>query len=151
MEVINDPRLDQYASFWRRLAAFIVDILILGLVETIILRPLFTEGDFSFTNVNGVWVWFGSPFKLTASTIVAWLYFSLLESSGRRGTIGKIIMNVYVADMNGKQITFGAASLRYFSKFLSAFIFGVGFLMILFTDKNQGLHDLLAKTLVIKK
>jgi uncharacterized RDD family membrane protein YckC len=39
---------------------------------------------------------------------------------------------------------------RYFAKIISAIILGVGFLMIAFTDKKRGLHDMIASTLVIK-
>jgi uncharacterized RDD family membrane protein YckC len=39
---------------------------------------------------------------------------------------------------------------RYFAKIISAIILGIGFLMIAFTDKKRGLHDMIASTLVIK-
>ena len=43
------------------------------------------------------------------------------------------------------------ANARYWAKLLSFLIAGVGFLMIAFTERSQGLHDLLAGTLVIRR
>lgn len=56
-----------------------------------------------------------------------------------------------VTNLNEKGITFGTASIRYFGKFLSAAIFGIGFIMAAFTQKKQALHDTLAKTVVVNK
>lgn len=48
------------------------------------------------------------------------------------------------------QIGFGKANGRYWSKIISALILFVGFLMVAFTEKKQGLHDKIAGTLVIR-
>ena len=53
-------------------------------------------------------------------------------------------------DENGERISFGRANGRYWSKILSAFILCIGFLMAGFTKKKQGLHDIIAGTLVVK-
>ena len=53
-----------------------------------------------------------------------------------------------VVDINDKKISFGKATARYFAKFLSAAIFGIGFLMIAFSKYHQGLHDMTAGTFV---
>jgi uncharacterized RDD family membrane protein YckC len=74
-----------------------------------------------------------------------------MESSSYQGTIGKKILGIKVIDMNGNRISFVKATVRYFSKLLSALIIGIGFLMAGFTNKKQALHDLIAETLVVKK
>jgi len=85
-------------------------------------------------------------------TIIAgWLYFSLMESSKFQGTIGKLALGIIVTDMEGNKISFGRATGRYFGKIVSAIILYVGFMMAGFTEKKQGLHDILASTLVWKK
>jgi uncharacterized RDD family membrane protein YckC len=53
--------------------------------------------------------------------------------------------------MNGARISFGNATGRYFGKILSGLILYVGYLMVAFTDKKQGLHDMMASTLVVLK
>jgi len=86
---------------------------------------------------------------LIAQTILAWLYFGLCESSAWQGTVGKLALGIRVTDMDGKRISFMRATGRYFGKIVSAFILCIGFLMVAWTQRKQGLHDLLAQTLVL--
>ena len=79
-----------------------------------------------------------------------WLYYAFLESSSWQGTIGKKVVGLRVTDMNGNRISFGRATGRYFGMILSGMICFIGWLMIAFTEKKQGLHDMLASTLVLK-
>ena len=85
------------------------------------------------------------------SIIAGWLYYALMESSSKQGTIGKQVMGIRVTDLEGNQISFGRASGRYFGKILSALILAIGYLMMLFTQKKQTLHDLMAGCMVVKK
>ena len=78
-----------------------------------------------------------------------WLYFALQESGAHQATIGKRMMGLRVFDMNGQRISFGRASGRYFAKILSALILLIGFVMIAFTARKQGLHDMIAGTVVL--
>jgi uncharacterized RDD family membrane protein YckC len=121
-----------YAGFWKRLAAYIIDGLIVGAASSI----LFVISWGVFTPVLFV---------------VGWLYFAIMESSEKQATLGKMALNIIVTDMEGKRISFGKATGRYFAKILSAIILYIGFLMVAFTDKKQGLHDMLANTLVLNK
>ena len=68
-----------------------------------------------------------------------------------QATIGMKMCKIKICDQNFKKITLGRATLRYFSAPLSGIIFLIGFLMIGFTKKKQGLHDLITKTLHINK
>ena len=75
-------------------------------------------------------------------------YFAGLESSTRQATLGKMLFKLKVGDVNGNQISFGNALGRYFAKILSAIILGIGFMMVGWDEKKQGLHDKLAGTYV---
>ena len=55
-----------------------------------------------------------------------------------------------VVDESGNRLTFLRATGRFFAKFISTIILCIGFLMIAFTDRKRGLHDMIAGTLVIK-
>jgi uncharacterized RDD family membrane protein YckC len=59
-------------------------------------------------------------------------------------------LGLRVVTSNGQRLSFMNATGRYFAKIISAIILGIGFLMIAFTDKKRGLHDMIASTLVIK-
>ena len=134
-----------YAGFWRRVVAAILD----GLVVSIVTVPLILAlggGD----DVGSYSGRFSSPAASSISIVLGWLYAALMESSSRQATLGKMAMGAIVTDLEGRRIGFGKATGRHFAKILSALIFGIGFLMVAFTARKQGLHDILAGTLVLK-
>jgi uncharacterized RDD family membrane protein YckC len=79
------------------------------------------------------------------------LYVAALESSSRQATAGKRALGIVVTDGHGRRITFAGATGRYFAKILSAITLGIGYLMIVFTSKEQGLHAKVARTLVVAR
>ena len=123
-KVFEEPEGERYAGFWVRTVAMVIDILIM--------LPF----DFIF-----------GPLGL----VTHWLYFAFMESSSRQATLGKQILGLYVGDSNGDRISFGLATGRYFSKFLSFFTLYIGFIMVAFTKRKQGLHDLICDTLVYSR
>ena len=90
-------------------------------------------------------------FSGLGTAVIFWLYFAGFESSARQATPGKRFLGIMVTDMAGNRITFGAATGRCIGKFFSAVILGIGFIMIIFTNHKQGLHDKIAATLVVRK
>ena len=133
-----------YAGFWRRVAAWLLDALVLGIV-TVPLSLAFNGGNDVGSDSMAY-----SPAAQSISTALGWLYFALMESSARQATLGKMALGIVVTDLEGRRIGFGKATGRYFAKILSALIIGIGFLMVAFTQRKQGLHDILAGTLVVK-
>ena len=65
-------------------------------------------------------------------------------------TLGKMAIGLRVVTSDGQRLSFANATGRYFAKILSAIILLIGFIMIAFTDRKRGLHDMIAGTLVIK-
>ena len=65
--------------------------------------------------------------------------------------MGKIALGIQVTDLQGNRVSFGKALGRNVAKILSALILYIGFIMAAFTAKKQGLHDMIAGTLVVKK
>ena len=125
--------MTQYAGFWRRFVAWVIDLVIL-IVIGFIVNLILAE-------------WLAS----TISVFLGWLYFAGMESSTRQATLGKGAMGIFVTDMDGRRISFLRATGRYFAKILSALIFMIGYIMAAFTARKQALHDILASTLVLKK
>jgi uncharacterized RDD family membrane protein YckC len=76
-------------------------------------------------------------------------YFVIAESSSLQGTLGKYVLGLRVAGLNGQRITLGRAFGRYQARLASVVPFYLGFLMPLVTPKHQGLHDIIAGTLVV--
>ncbi|MBP2070853.1 RDD family protein [Thermoanaerobacterium butyriciformans] len=119
----------EYAGFWRRFVAYIIDGLILGIIEAIFISAKM-------------------PY---AVLFVGWLYYALMESSSTQATLGKMALGLYVTDLNGDKIGFGRATGRYFGKIISGLILFVGFMMAGWTARKQALHDIMAETLVLKR
>ena len=65
------------------------------------------------------------------------------------GTPGKLILGLRIVNEKGKFIGIPNAILRYVSQMLSAIIFGIGYLMIAWDKKKQGLHDKIANMYVV--
>lgn len=76
------------------------------------------------------------------------LYFAISESSVYQGTLGKRVMKIKVADLNGERISFGRALARNISKILSVPLY-IGFIMAGVTKRKQGLHDMITGCLVL--
>ncbi len=139
----------EYAGFWRRFAATIIDSILLNIVTMIVglivgIRPGMLYGE----NLVDV----ARPRLAVFSLItvaIAWLYYTLLESSSWRATLGKMALGIRVTDMRGNRISFGRANGRYWAKILSSVILMIGYLMAAFTERKQALHDILAATLVV--
>ena len=146
-----------YSGFFRRALAFIIDLFIISLPTTIIFAPMVALQTIVFAeNPNGtlqtgllgttVFCW------QLASLLVAWLYFTILESGAKQSTWGKRILGIKVVGATGERISFGRATGRFFCKsFLSPLLFQVGFIMAAFTNRKRALHDMIAEPYVVKK
>jgi uncharacterized RDD family membrane protein YckC len=121
-----------YGSFLERFAAALLDGFIL-IIPTYILQ-------YMMDNISSYMV----------SILINWLYSAFLESSENQATLGKRALGLKVTDMNGQRISFANASGRFFGKYVSAIILCIGYLMMLWDDKKQTLHDKMAGTLVVK-
>ena len=134
-----------YTGFWKRVAAFIIDVCILIIGSLAI-------GFVVFSLVMKI----DDPARLEFMTdplglIIGWLYFAVMESSTSQGTVGKMALGIKVTDTEGNKISFLRATGRHFGKIISSIILGIGYIMIAFTQKKQGLHDMLAECLVVNK
>lgn len=131
-----------YGGFWRRVGAYLIDIIVL-LIPLVILSAIQSAaGD---ENVAA-----GLQAGLLEIALY-WAYFALQESSSRQATIGKRVMGLLVCDLNGRRLTLGRATGRYFGKLLSGLLLCIGYFMVAFTERRQGLHDMMAGTVVLHR
>jgi uncharacterized RDD family membrane protein YckC len=159
------PEVGVYAGLGRRIVAFIVDkilILLLDVVAVAVLglfRGLQNLYFFavqqapveSLTTEGTSAALFGSIVAAYGIVIIVipWLYFAGFESSRSQATPGKLLMRIIVTDLEGNKPTFARVTLRHFAKIISTLIIFLGFLMIGITKKRQGLHDKIAGCLVL--
>ena len=83
--------------------------------------------------------------------VVSAIYSVVFESSAWQATIGKRVLGIIVTDEQGRRIGAGKAIGRHLGKYVSGLTLGLGFIMVGFTDRKQGLHDKIAGTLVLKR
>lgn len=133
-----------YANFWTRFVAFLIDWILLSVLSALVLLLL---GLPLAPDVRD----YEARLKMNFITIVmGWLYYAGFESSFYQATPGKQAMGVFVTDTEGYAISFSQATGRFFGRLLSGLILLIGYIMAAFTKRRQALHDLLAKTLVLK-
>ena len=91
----------------------------------------------------------GRVLPYAGGVIVALLYSPILESSKVQATVGKYLMGIQVVDQNGGRIFFSTGIVRYLMKIVSSMMCFLGYVLALFSERKQTLHDLVAGTVVI--
>jgi uncharacterized RDD family membrane protein YckC len=157
----------KYAGFWVRFAALILDMIIIGVplnivgglfikppaIEQFQLPPGRQPTNEELQKVITAFIDFYKSLMplMFASFIINWLYSALMDSSAKQGTLGKMVCGLRITDLEGNRISFGKATGRFFAKSFLSGIFLIGFIMAAFTERKQGLHDMIAGTLVVTK
>jgi uncharacterized RDD family membrane protein YckC len=156
------PRVE-YAGFWVRFLAFLIDNAVMGIGFVLILIPLiFLTGLGGIIgeihpnedlNDVGILMLFGLLFlAATVSLLWTWLYHALMESSEWQATVGKRLLGLVVTDMAGQRVSFGRATGRHFAKIITNMVPAfIGYIMAGFTERKQALHDMLAGCLVLRR
>jgi uncharacterized RDD family membrane protein YckC len=137
------------AGFWIRAAAAFIDSLIAGALQGIILflfaglLSLLLRGydSDSMVMIALAWLLGGSV------SVVYYVYFTAFGGQ----TPGKMVLRIKVVRTDNSSLTLGRAFYReVIGKFVSGIILGIGYLMIAFDQKKQGLHDRMAETYVVR-
>jgi uncharacterized RDD family membrane protein YckC len=139
-----------YVGFWWRVLAYIIDYCVLLIPSGIVgfVFGLIAAAGAGNSQQTRIVINLGGNLL---GIIVGWLYSVLMESSPKQATLGKMAIGVIVIDAQGDRLTFGRATGRYFGKIVSGLILCIGFMMVGWTARKQGLHDIMAGTYVIKK
>ena len=149
-----DATID-YAGFWIRLAAFLIDGIILCVIiwisESLLslgfglgwmgksVDPLMLD-----VAVSGVHLFLGIliPFLIILAYLAGFW--------GWRGqTPGKMVLRLKITQIDGSDIDRGTAILRLLGYVISFLIVLIGYIWIGFDTYRQGLHDKIADTYVI--
>lgn len=124
-----------YAGFWRRFFALIIDAFVVAILISLIAVSLSHLPE---------------SIIVILVLIATWLYWAGMESSIKQATLGKMALGIIVTDLNGDRLTFGRATGRLLGKFVSGLTLTIGYIIAGFTQKKQALHDMISDTLVIK-
>lgn len=144
----SDVEQEQYASFWRRFRATLIDGVLLLLTTwffSFVLNELIQGDVIQLPNDRAQ-----NIIERLFNILLRWLYFAGMESSAAQATFGKQAVGIRVADLNGDRISFARATGRYFAKLLNLLTLLVGYLMPLWTARRQALHDFVAGCVILR-
>lgn len=128
-----------YAGFWQRFFALILDGIIISVVSMLIGVVLSLVMGDAATNLNTV-------LQLIIG-IGYWVFYQQKEGQ----TLGKKALGIKVVNASGKTPDLMTFFLReIIGKFVDALTIGVGYLWMLWDPKKQCLHDKIASTYVIR-
>ena len=124
------PKNKIYAGFWHRFLAYLIDFIILAVIYFVLtLIPIIG------------WI---------IGIFFGWLYFAIQHSSSKRSTLGMRALDITINDENLDKIGFWRATGNYLVVGISIIILFIGVIMIGFTSRKQGLHNLVSRTIHLK-
>ena len=157
--------LEDYAGFWKRFAAWLLDYFVLFIPSGIILshtgltdavRKLFAAAmggqDTAVAMKDYVEAVHAAQPAVLATLVIGFLYYALLESSPWQATLGKLALGLRVTDLNGYRLSIGRSMARNVVRILNAITVLIPFIcyiVVAWTSRKQGLHDMMAKALVL--
>lgn len=145
-----------YAGFWKRVAAYFVDSIIVGMVGGIIAMIIGGVLGLAMAGMGGgdgmgVGMIVVQVITQLVSMGITAAYYAGFHASTGKATPGKMAVGIKVVRTNGDRISIARGIGRYFGAMLSALTLCIGFLMAAFTDRKQALHDMICDTLVVDK
>jgi len=125
--VISSATLPR-AGFWIRLAAVVLDAILVGMMCGFL---------------GSIWHGFGVfPFWFAVYCAAMW--------ATKGTTIGGIICSLKVVRLDDRPLDWGVAVVRTLGGFLSLFVAGLGFIWVAFDDEKQSWHDKIAGTTIVR-
>jgi uncharacterized RDD family membrane protein YckC len=148
----------RYAGFWIRFAAYLIEFVILIVLESIVnfaffgsmvatISPNVTPGQNPFETMGPLFARMGS--SVLANTLLTAAYYTFFVGA-LGATPGKLALGLKVVRPDGSAVGYGRALARWAASILSGLILGIGYIMIAFDSEKRGLHDMICDTRVIK-
>ena len=139
------PHGPEYVGFWKRVAASLIDTLILLIVIVPLLLAVYGTGYLARAQESGLagfWDFVIQVVLPAVAVILFWKY--------RGATPGKMAVSARIVDArSGAAPSTGQLVGRYFAYIVSALPLGLGFFWIGIDRRKQGFHDKLANTVVV--
>ena len=137
-----------YAGFWKRVAAYLIDYIVLVIPGCIVggitgLALGLLGGDSEATEL------LSSLISGLLGMVISLLYYAWFHASESGATLGKKAVGIKVVRLDGQRISFARAVGRYFATIISSLILCIGYLMAAFTERKQTLHDMICDTVVV--
>ncbi|WP_456273746.1 RDD family protein [Bacillus sp. AK031] len=142
--VKSQPDEFELGGFWLRFWAYLLDLIVISSIGRLIVNPVFRALDLSL--IKGEMF---APISIL-SAVVFYGYFVLMTKYLGQ-TLGKMAFGLKVIELDGKPLDWGTVFFReLIGRFISASFF-ILYIVVAFTNKKQGIHDLFADTTVVKE
>jgi len=137
-EAVNTDTYHEYAGFWIRVVASIIDTICIVLITIPFVMPFINSEQMP------VFLAILANYILPVAFIIGfWKY--------KAATPGKLLLGLKIVSLkDDEEMTTAQMIIRYIGYIPSALIFLLGYIWVAFDGKKQGLHDKLAGTTVIK-
>lgn len=145
-----------YAGFWKRVAAYFIDAVIIGVLGAMVGAAIGGIMGAAFGIGGGFG---GEPRSGGAlaiqlvvqlfSLVLGACYYGFFYASANQATPGKMAIGIKVVRADGEGCSFWRGFWRYFATLLSALLLCIGYLMVAFTARKQALHDMICDTVVV--
>ncbi len=146
----------RYGSLWRRAAALLIDLLLLSVMGFVLLDPFLVHLGHQTVYAAtlripiSVDIMRGYSEWLIVMLIISWLYFAMMESSRKQGTIGKRLLGLMVFTSGEERVDFWHATTRFWIKLLTIGTGLFGFILAFWDSRSRTLHDRVAMTIVLQ-
>ncbi len=146
-----------YAGFWKRFGAYLIDVLPIVIVVFLMYYFFmgFDENIHTYMNrkpdeMQKKIDFYAQRNQIRDLSFLIWIIYStFLESSVLQGTLGKKVMGLKVIDIHGNKITLLKSIVRNLSKIISYLPVSLGFIWAAFSKEKKAWHDSIAKTYVV--
>lgn len=140
--VLSDETIEyNYAGFWMRFWAYLVDLIVIGSIGSLFVNPIF-----QLLNIEKGTSMF-SAYEIIGAGIF-FFYFVLMTKFFQQ-TLGKMIFGLRVISLTSERLSWNDVLFREFiGRYISKTLW-ISYVVVAFTKKKQGLHDLFSDTTVI--
>ncbi|APG03960.1 hypothetical protein BJI69_08635 [Luteibacter rhizovicinus DSM 16549] len=159
---VTDVATPEYAGFWLRFGAWVIDYLILIVPFTAIslgmglstIATAFLE-QMKTDQVAAFQAYAAAMLPITyVLMVIGYVYYTVFEASKWQATPGKMAVGIRVTDTDGQRISLARSAGRNAVRLTNVLRFPVPlplicYVVAAFTQRKQGVHDLLARTYVL--
>ena len=134
----------RYAGFWMRFWAYLLDLIVIGSLGRILIKPIFRVLDLSLHDSSMF-----APISIVTA-LVFYAYFVFMTKLFGQ-TLGKMVFGLKVVTLSGNPLSWNTILFReWIGRFISTTVL-ISYCIVAFLPKKQGLHDLFVDTTVIHK
>ena len=148
----NQPVELNYAGFWVRAGAKIIDLIILNILVMIVAELMNkmpaapVEGSY-----DEMQKFMSELVVLTRISVAINLVYTWLFVWQFQATPGKLIFGLKIVRADGSRLGHGVIILRYMAEFLNQMLFGIGYFLAVTDGMKRTMHDFICNTRVVKK